>query len=159
MRHYLRVWSRRKHGRTASGQLHRAGRALHLDPNATSADPKMPGFLARPEGAPLYHGFPILESSAVDGFQLGMITDFMKEPSTAGDAFVVAPDNSRAGLVWESEVAEPYFREVHAPEADRWGVWAVGLAVPLRSEEDAREYLRALVVELRPRWEAWRKLA
>ena len=37
----------------------------------------------------------------VDGFTLGTITDFEAEPSHFGDAFVVAPDGGRGGLIWE----------------------------------------------------------
>jgi virginiamycin B lyase len=38
-----------------------------------------------------------------------MITDFLSEPATEGDAYVIAPDGSRAGLVWQSGCA-PYLR-------------------------------------------------
>jgi hypothetical protein len=130
-------------------------RPLRLDPDATSASPDEPAFVARPEGAPIYYGFPIVESSELDGFRFGMITDFEAEPGTCGDAFVVAPDDSRAGLVWESELDEPYFNEVLPPDADRWGVWAVGSRSALRSEGDAREFLRSCLPELRARWESW----
>jgi hypothetical protein len=142
---------RRKRDKSKDGS-----RPLRLDPDAASASPDEPAFVARPEGAAVYHGFPIIESSAVDGFRLGMITDFVAAPGTYGDAFVVAPDDSRAGLVWESEVSEPYFAEVAPPDADRWGVWGVGVQVPLRTEDDARAFLRELMPELQPRWEAWR---
>lgn len=131
------------------------GRPLRLDSEAESADPSMPGFLSRPAGAPAYHGFPLVEGAEVEGFQLGIITDFLAQPGTQGDGYVVAPDGSRAGLVWEAEVDAPYFQEVCAPEPIRWGVWAVGLRQPLRTLDDARAYLAALLPELRPRWEAW----
>ena len=42
-----------------------------------------------------------LASVVVGGFTFGKITDFERETCDEGDAFVVAPDNSRAGLVWE----------------------------------------------------------
>ena len=87
------------------------GRPLALDPRAKSADPNLPAFLAPPEGAPVYHGFSILEGITVDGFRLGKITDFEAGRSDAGDAFVVAPDGSRAGLVWEIS-KERHFSEV-----------------------------------------------
>jgi hypothetical protein len=98
-----------------------------------------------------------LADSDVDGFKLGMITDFVAQPDTAGDAFVVAPDGSRAGLVWESEVEQPYLSEVLPPEPDRWGVWAVGVSLPLRSEADAKPFLAALLPLLRARWEDWKE--
>jgi hypothetical protein len=103
----------------------------------------------------VYHGFPVIESSTVDGFTFGMITDFVAVPDARGDAFVVAPDGGRAGLVWEAET-DFYVSEVLPPTADRWGVWAVGVPLPLKTEADARRYLEALVPELRVRWEVWR---
>jgi hypothetical protein len=39
------------------------GVPLSLDPEAGSADPTLPAFLARPQVAPVYHGFPLLEES------------------------------------------------------------------------------------------------
>jgi hypothetical protein len=45
------------------------------------------------------HSFPILDDVEVDGFTFGVITDFEAEPASDGDAFVVAPGGSRAGLV------------------------------------------------------------
>jgi hypothetical protein len=49
----------------------------------------------------VYHGFPVLPDVEVDGFRLGMISDWEAQPATEGDAFLIAPDGSRAGLVWE----------------------------------------------------------
>jgi hypothetical protein len=45
------------------------GKRMLLDPNARSADPALPAFLARPEDAPVYHGFPILEESLTEGWR------------------------------------------------------------------------------------------
>jgi hypothetical protein len=49
------------------------GRPLAIDPDAESARPGEPAFIARPEGAPVYYGFPILDDVEVDGFKLGMM--------------------------------------------------------------------------------------
>jgi hypothetical protein len=68
------------------------GRPLAVDPLAQAASQTEPAFVARPPGAPVYHGFPILGDVVVDGFTLGKITDFESEPCTEGDAFVVAPE-------------------------------------------------------------------
>jgi hypothetical protein len=134
----------------------REGRPLAIDPDAISTNPDTPAFIAKPAGAPVYYGFPLVAGAEVDGFQFGMITDFLTKPATSGDAYVVAPDGSRCGLVWETGV-EPHFDEVRAPERDRWGVWAVGLPLPLQSADEACAYLRALLPELRPRWEACKR--
>ena len=101
-----------------------SGRPLAVDFTAQSASTEVPGFLARPSDAPVYHGFRLLNDVAVDGFVLGMITDFEAAESSEGDAFVVAPDNRRAGLVWEIG-NDQQFAEVCPLERDRWGVWAV----------------------------------
>jgi hypothetical protein len=131
-------------------------RPMMLDPDAESASGELPAFLARPPGAPVYHGFPLIDGAEVDGWQLGMITGFAAGPDSGGDGYVVAPDGRRAGLVWESETSEPYIEQVMAPEEGRWGVWAIGLPSPLRSEADARAYLAAALPLLRPKWEATR---
>ena len=131
------------------------GRPLRLDEDAESADPDLPAFLARPKGAPVYHGFPTLDEVEVDGFRLGMITDFLAEPDTEGDAFVVAPDGTRAGLVWEAETENAYFQEVVRPGSGRWGVWGVGLPLPMTNIHEARSFLAELVPRLREEWKAW----
>jgi len=43
-----------------------------------------------------------------------MITDWETQPDVCGDAFVVAPDGSQAGLVWEV-IEPPCFQEVMGP--------------------------------------------
>lgn len=75
------------------------GRPLSLDPNAESASSELPAFLARPANKPVYHGFSVLADVVVDGFTFGKITDFEEEVADDGDAFVVAPDDARAGLI------------------------------------------------------------
>jgi hypothetical protein len=74
------------------------GRPLAIDHKAASTSPTEPAFIARPEGAPVYHGFVILDDIAIEGFTLGKLTDWEAEPCETGDAFVIAPDGSRA--VW-----------------------------------------------------------
>jgi hypothetical protein len=73
------------------------GRRLAIQPLAASA--------------PVYHGFAVLLDVAVAGFTFGKFSDFDLEPCDAGDAFVVAPDNGRAGLVWEI-TDKRYFEEI-----------------------------------------------
>ena len=131
------------------------GRPLALDPTAASASAGKPAFLSRPEGAPVYHGFQILNDVGVDGFTFGKITDFESADCSCGDAFVIAPDNSRAGLVWEyGESAS--FQQVMPPEPDRWGVWAVNFAHPMTSRQNARKNLESILPELKRRWKEWR---
>ena len=93
---------------------------------------------------------------AVDGFTLGAITDFESEPCDTGDAFVIAPDGSRCGLVWEV-FATKYFEEVCTFETDRWGVWAVSFQCPMDSRDNARRNLLAVLPDLKTRWEEWKQ--
>ena len=132
------------------------GQPIAIDPTAKSADPKLPAFLARPEGAPVYHGFPVLDNVEVEGFKLGIITDFESEPCDEGDAFVVAPDNSRAGIVWS--VGDTFSAiPVIGLEKHRWGVWAITFISPMRTRVQARENLRSALPFLKRQWEMWKQ--
>jgi hypothetical protein len=131
------------------------GRPLAIASEAKSASPTEPPFIARPDNAPVYHGFVILDDVTVDGFTLGMITDWEAEPCEEGDAFVIAPDGTRAGLVWET-CDESHFREVLPLEAARWGVWDVGFCLPMNSRDNARRNLESILPELQLRWANWK---
>jgi hypothetical protein len=98
----------------------------------------------------------VLDGVEVEGFSFGMITDFEADPSPEGDAFVVAPDGSRAGLVWEV-AEESAFAEAGPLEPGRWGVWAVTFPHPMTSRDNARRNLQTIVPELRRQWETWRE--
>ena len=132
------------------------GVPLRLDPEARSADPSLPAFIARPEDAPAYHGFPMLEESRTDdGWCFGTISEpDCPEGSDWGDAFVVAPDGSRAGIVWQ--VGELVLAATGPPEEGRWGVFHVGFARPVHDEAGLVEQLREWLPELRRRHLMWR---
>jgi len=129
------------------------GRPLRLDANAQPKTPGQAAFLSRPDDAPVYHGFPILEGIDVAGWRLGVITELFGE--TEGDAFVVAPDGSRCGLVWEVDQKQK-FDEIARPTTDRWGVFELSIPEPINNRNEARAWLQGLVELLRPRWDAWR---
>jgi hypothetical protein len=131
------------------------GQAILTDGRAESVDPSLPAFLARPKDAPVYHGFRVLEGVELEGFKLGMISGYGPDDGQYGDGFVIAPDNSRCGLVWE--VGESFhFREITPPEPNRWGVWDVSVMLPMTTEQNARENLRQMFPELKQRWMSWR---
>ena len=129
-------------------------RRLALDTRAQSSSADLPAFLARPEGAPVYHGFPVVEGVEVEGFRLGMITDFESSPED-GDAFVVAPDGSRAGLVW-SVGNSADLEEVCPLEASRWGVWAVTFPEPMNTKEAMERNLAVVLPRLKEIWLRWK---
>jgi hypothetical protein len=131
------------------------GRPLAIDASAKSDSLTEPAFIAPPEGAPVYHGFVVLDDVSTDGFTLGKITDFEADPCDEGDAFVIAPDGSRAGLVWEAS-AKPYFQEIMPVETGRWGVWGVGFRLPMNNRENARRNLESVLPELKLRWAEWK---
>jgi len=128
-------------------------RPLCVDPDAKSADGDLPAFMARPEGEPVYYGFVILDDVEVDRFKLGMITDFESSPRD-GDAFVVAPDDTRAGLVWD--VGEYQGLEEVCPiEAGRWGVWGVSFPEPMEDKQAMTRNLAFILPDLKEKYKIW----
>jgi hypothetical protein len=126
----------------------RQGQSVRVDPLAESANPSLPAFIAIPKGAPVYHGFPLLAHSEKEGFSFGVITEPSGEtPASWGDAFVVAPDGSRAGIVWQAE-GEPS-PIVCSPSPGRWGVYAFRFHRPVRNEQDLIENLHAVLPQLK----------
>jgi len=132
------------------------GRPLAVDHTAASASQSEPGFTARPPNSPVYHGFQVLSDVVIDGFTFGKITDFETETCEYGDAFVIAPDNSRAGLVWEVS-DKHYFQEICPLEPNRWGVWGVAFSQPMTSHDNARKNLGSILPGLKKQWEEWRR--
>lgn len=130
------------------------GRPVALDRDALSASHAEPAFIARPLGAPVYHGFQVLGDVIVDGFTFGKITDFEIETCNEGDAFVVAPDDSRAGLIWKVS-DKPHFQEICPPETERWGVWSVSFHHCMTNRDNVRKNLESILPELKRRWEEW----
>jgi hypothetical protein len=75
-------------------------------------------------------------------------------------AMKATPSSSRpttAGLVWEVS-DKPYFQEISAPEAERWGVWGVSFPNAMTSRENVRKNLESILPELKKRWEEWRRV-
>jgi hypothetical protein len=133
-----------------------SGHPTAFDPSAKSRSQTEPAFVARPEDAPVYDSFQTLSDVVVDGFTFGKISDFEAELCSEGDAFVVAPDNSRAGLVWEV-CEENYFREIVPFEPGRWGVWGVSFPFAMQNHDNVRRNLKSILPELKKRWQEWRR--
>jgi hypothetical protein len=116
----------------------------------------LPAFLARPAGAPVYHGFSVVRETETDGWIYGAITDYeVGSPQTVGDGYVVAPDGSRAGIVWS--VDGPEFEEVSPPDPERWGVYSVRFPRPVASVEDLVFNFRAVLPALQQRFRKFRQ--
>ena len=123
-------------------------RKLRHDPDAKTSDSSLPGFLARPVGAPVYHGFAVVPESMTDGWAYGAITEYdCLEPQTEGDEFVIAPDGSRAGIAWATDT--PEFYEILPPDDERWGVYGVRFARPVSCLEDLVRNFREVLPKLK----------
>ncbi len=120
---------------------------LMLDDTAVSTDSDLPAFLAKPDDAPVYHGFPIVPETMTDGWSLGAITEY-EDPDgcDSGDAYVVAPDGSRAGIVWD--VGDGKVSEICPPDETRWGVYQVWFSKPICTTKDLVERFREVLSEL-----------
>ena len=131
-------------------------RKLSLDEKAQSGEPGRPAFLARPKGAPIYHGFPIVAETETDGWIYGAITEF-EDPNGCedGDAFIVAPDDSRAGLVWA--VGEGKISEICLPDKGRWGVYEVWFPRIIKTKEDLIFNFRSVLPQLKEIYERVKK--
>ena len=116
-------------------------RPLTLDPTAKFADTSKPAFLAKPPGSPVYHGFVVVPETFIDGWVLGEITPFLGEEN--GDGFVVAPDGSQAGLIWE--VGEGGITEIMPATPERWGVYAVWFPQAMKTAEELIANFRVLL--------------
>jgi len=127
------------------------GRKIRYDENAESAEPGLPGFLARPADAPVYHGFTVVPETETDGWVLGVISEYdCDEPQTEGDAFVIAPDGSRAGIAWATDT--PDFYEIIPPGPKRWGVYGVRFPQPVGCLEDLIANFRAVLPHLKQKF-------
>lgn len=131
------------------------GRPVLTDAAAASASSDLPASLARPAGAPQYHGFPLVDESRSDGWVLGMISAYGDAEVHYGDGYVVAPDGSRCGLVWEC-CGDEAFSVVIEAQPGRWGVYFVSRPMPLHGSGDAQAFLDSLLPRLEPFWRAWK---
>jgi hypothetical protein len=124
------------------------GQVAQEDPAAVSAIPGLRAFIARPAAAPAYYGFPLLPDSGKDGFVFGVITRSRTDaPASWGDAYVVAPDGTRAGIVWRMK--GPVTEVVFPPDAGRWGVYQFLFEHPVRSDADLIRNLHAILPRLK----------
>lgn len=132
----------------AEKKPHPEGQVAREDPAADSAIPGLPAWLAKPKGAPAYHGFPLLPGSEKDGFAFGVITSSRTSaPASWGDAYVVAPDGTRAGITWVME--GPVREVVIPPEPGRWGVYQFRFTHPVQSDADLIRNLHEVLPRLK----------
>jgi len=148
----MRTLFRQFLGGSPDKPLAKRGLPLRLDPAADSESDERPGFLAPPPSAPPYHGFPVFEDVTVDGFTLGLITDSFANQCMWGDAFVIAPDGRRAGLVWSVD-GKAFFETYRPSEGQRFGVFGVGVQHRPCSPEEGRAFLCEVLPRVKAAWQ------
>jgi hypothetical protein len=131
-------------------------KTMVLDPDAEFTDPAKPPSAAAPQGAKPYHGHPLLEETRIEGWCLGAVSDPFEpdcdEGCTIGDAFVEAPDGSRAGLLWTLDES-PKFGVLMEPDGGRWGVFHFTVLKPIANVADLREAFAAMLPALKGLYE------
>ena len=97
---------------------------------------------------PVYHGYVVVPETYTDGWCMGVMSEF-EDPDgvDSGDAFVIAPDGSRADLVWL--VGTDPMEEILPPDEQRWGVYAVSFPHPVRNASDLTSAFRAILPGLK----------
>jgi hypothetical protein len=90
----------------------------------------------------------------VEGFKIGMFVSY----DALGDAWVKAPDGSTGTLIWETGEPESFEPVIEPEVGGRWGTYAVRQPLPLTTDLEAAEYLRAVLPRLRTCWEDWKTL-
>jgi hypothetical protein len=81
---------------------------------------------------PVYLGFLVVPETHTDGWGHGVIPEHEDpEGGTFGDAYVVAPDGSSAGIV--REVGDEPLVQILPPDSGRWGIYAVSFPRPVRA--------------------------
>ena len=99
------------------------------------------------EHPPIVHGIPVVPETKCEGWYYGAITEFIEPDGCEdGDGYVVAPDGTCAGLVWE--VGEGEFTEILPPDEERWGVYAVWFPRPVHTVEDLMFNFRFVLPDL-----------
>lgn len=142
---------KRNHGVVMADEKY-FSKPLRLDPSAESESADKPAFLTRPQEAPVYYGFPLIEGSKTHEWYYGAITEFEDpEGCEAGDGFVQAPNGERAGLVWQVGTGEVY--EILPPDEERWGVYGVWFPRLVRNTDDIVFNFRFVLPELQTIYE------
>ncbi len=126
-------------------------KSMLIDPQAESSDPSKPAFIAPPHDAEPFYGHPLIPETAMDGFTMGAITDFLEKDSdqgcTIGDAFVEGPDGTRALIYWE--VGEQlFFQTIEKPKGNRWGVYYFLVPKAVNSVNDFKDNFAVMLPKI-----------
>ena len=84
-----------------------------------------------------YESFSLKGEVEIDGWKFCAFMEYVDKDG--GDAYVIAPDGQRAGIVWGGEsfpnkaIIEP------EDDQDRWGVHSLKFKLPMKNLEDLRK--------------------
>jgi hypothetical protein len=116
--------------------------------SAIAPCPATSEFAAGGSAAHAYSGLPLLEESrTADGWCFGTFTEHDAEQPSWGDAFVVAPDGTPAGIIWHA--GTPRCDLTLPPDGRRWGVYMIGFAQSVRSRAELVAQLLGWLPELK----------
>jgi hypothetical protein len=79
-----------------------------------------------------YDKWPVIEEATSCGWRFGALMKFAGEKW--GDAFVEAPNGTRAGIIWV--MREGPVKMLVAPDSERWGVYDVPFSREMQSIGD-----------------------
>ena len=100
--------------------------------------------------------FDLIEESMTEGWRIGAITEYLEENACLdGDAFVEAPDGSRAFVFWETGIGKTV-TDARAG-SNNWGVYNVFVPKPVKTTEDFIENFRSILPELKELYDQTKK--
>ena len=103
-----------------------------------------------------YSNFPLVEETRKDGWCFGIITEYEDEKGcTDGDAFVEAPDGTRAGLVWDVDAnVEQKIIMINRPESkEYWGLYQIYFSKTVYTTKDIVENFHEILPEIQRLYE------
>ena len=91
--------------------------------------------LTDPYELSIFHGYPVITATECEGWYFGAISDLVEFKNfDSGDGYVIAPDGSRAELLWQ--IGKGDITQVLPPDEQRWGAYAVWFPKSIRTLDD-----------------------
>jgi hypothetical protein len=95
--------------------------------------------------------FVLVPETSTEGWCLGSNTNFeIPEGCDGGLVVVIAPNGSRAALLWE--VGSEPLEEILPPDEKGWGFYSVSFPHPTRTVEDLVSAFRAVLPQLKAKY-------
>jgi hypothetical protein len=91
-----------------------------------------------------YASWPFVEGIEIDGWRFGSAMSYSDQ--SWGDAFVEAPDGSRAGIV--GVIRDGPIKQLIPPDQGRWGVYEIPFKRAMRNSEDLMSNFKSVLGSL-----------